>query len=154
MIWGVIVGTYSSIFIAGALLLYVQPQRGGQKKTVGQAERTAALDEDLPPARSAGGPEPEAALPEPEAPVANVSDIVRAADAAEAAIVGGGGRGRSRAGARAHRLAPATPGKLGTGAPPPATQARQALRAHRGHHAARPRRPADHRELRRRRLQN
>ena len=86
MIWGVIVGTYSSIFIAGALLLYVQPQRGGQKKTVGQAERTAALDEDLPPARFATEPEPAAALPEPEAPVANVADIARAADAAEAAL--------------------------------------------------------------------
>ena len=54
MIWGVIVGTYSSVFIAGALLLYVQPQRGGQKKTVGQAERLAAVDEQEP-ARSAPG---------------------------------------------------------------------------------------------------
>ena len=89
MIWGVIVGTYSSIFIAGALLLYVQPQRGAQKKAVGQAERTAALEEDLPPARFAA--EPEAALPEPEAPTADVADIVRAADAAEAAIVDEGG---------------------------------------------------------------
>ena len=86
MIWGVIVGTYSSVFIAGALLLYVQPQRGGQKKTVGQAERTAAVDEDLPPARFAAEPEPAGALPEPEAPVANVADIARAADAAEAAL--------------------------------------------------------------------
>ena len=93
MIWGVIVGTYSSIFIAGALLLYVQPQRGGQKKTVGQAERTAALDEDLPPARFAAEPEPAAALPEPEAPVANVADIARAADAAEAALAQEGEEG-------------------------------------------------------------
>ena len=50
MIWGVIVGTYSSVFIAGALLLFVQPQRGGQKRTVGQAERTAAIEETAPPA--------------------------------------------------------------------------------------------------------
>ncbi len=48
MIWGVIVGTYSSIFIAGALLLSVQPQRGGQKRTVGQAERTAAIEQEAP----------------------------------------------------------------------------------------------------------
>lgn len=50
MIWGVIVGTYSSVFIAGALLLFVQPQRGGQKRAVGQAERTAAIEETAPPA--------------------------------------------------------------------------------------------------------
>ena len=93
MIWGVIVGTYSSVFIAGALLLYVQPQRGGQKKTVGQAERTTAVDEDLPPARFAGEPEPAGALPEPEAPAANVADIARAADAAEAAIAQEGEEG-------------------------------------------------------------
>ena len=28
MIWGVIVGTYSSIFVASPLLLYIQPHRG------------------------------------------------------------------------------------------------------------------------------
>ena len=84
-----IVGTYSSIFIAGALLLYVQPQRGGQKKTVGQAERPLPSTRTCP-RTVRGGPEPEAALPEPEAPVANVSDNVRAADAAEAAIAGEG----------------------------------------------------------------
>ena len=50
MIWGVIVGTYSSVFIAAALLLFVQPQRGGQKRAPGQAERTAALEESAPPA--------------------------------------------------------------------------------------------------------
>ena len=50
MIWGVVVGTYSSVFIAGALLLFVQPQRGGQKRAVGQAERTAAIEEAAPPA--------------------------------------------------------------------------------------------------------
>ena len=50
MIWGVIVGTYSSVFIAGALLLTVQPQRGGQKRAAGQAERLGAVDEEAPPA--------------------------------------------------------------------------------------------------------
>ena len=55
MIWGVIVGTYSSVFIAGALLLTVQPQRGGQKKAVGQAERLGAVDEE--PAAEALPPE-------------------------------------------------------------------------------------------------
>ena len=50
MIWGVIVGTYSSVFIAGALLLTVQPQRGGQKRAAGQAERLASVDEEAPPA--------------------------------------------------------------------------------------------------------
>ena len=50
MIWGVIVGTYSSVFIAGALLLTVQPQRGGQKRAAGQAERLAAVDEEAPAA--------------------------------------------------------------------------------------------------------
>ena len=85
MIWGVIVGTYSSVFIAGALLLYVQPQRGGQKKAVGQAERLAAVDEDERPA--ALGAEPAAALPEPDAaPDDDRAAIVRAAQAAEAAM--------------------------------------------------------------------
>ena len=57
MIWGVIVGTYSSVFIAGAMLLTVQPQRGGQKRAAGQAERLGAIDEEpsaaLPPAAGA-----------------------------------------------------------------------------------------------------
>ena len=30
MIWGVIIGTYSSIFIAVPLLLYMQPRRGDE----------------------------------------------------------------------------------------------------------------------------
>ena len=80
MIWGVIVGTYSSVFIAGALLLYVQPQRGGQKRTVGQAERTAAIDAE--PEAEALPAEAAPALPEPEAPIA---ETVAAAEAAEAA---------------------------------------------------------------------
>ena len=75
MIWGVIVGTYSSVFVAGALLLYVQPQRGGQKRTVGQAERLAALDE---------GAAAEA-LPAPDAPADEQSDLAALVDAAEAA---------------------------------------------------------------------
>ena len=30
MIWGVIIGTYSSIFVAVPLLLYLQPRRGDE----------------------------------------------------------------------------------------------------------------------------
>ena len=69
MIWGVIVGTYSSIFVAGALLLSVQPQRGGQKRTVGQAERTAAIEREAPPEAlmaQAGAASPDDAGPEAE----------------------------------------------------------------------------------------
>jgi preprotein translocase SecF subunit len=66
MIWGVIVGTYSSIFVAGALLLYIQPQRMAPKKTVGQAERTAAVDEPIPAAVLAA--QADAALAEEGAP--------------------------------------------------------------------------------------
>ena len=80
MIWGVIVGTYSSVFIAGALLLTVQPQRGGQKRAAGQAERLAAVDEE--PAAEALPPESAPALPEPDA---SVAETVAAAEAAEAA---------------------------------------------------------------------
>ena len=80
MIWGVIVGTYSSVFIAGALLLTVQPQRGGQKRAAGQAERVAAIDEE--PAAKALPPESAPALPEPDA---SVAETVAAAEAAEAA---------------------------------------------------------------------
>ena len=79
MIWGVIVGTYSSVFIAGALLLTVQPQRGGQKRAAGQAERLAAVDEE--PAAEALPPESAPALPEPDA---SVAETVAAAEAAEA----------------------------------------------------------------------
>ena len=91
MIWGVIVGTYSSIFIAGALLLYVQPQRGGQKKTVGQAERTAAVDDDAPPAALPAAP--AAASAETDAGTTDRAEIVRAAQAAEAAMAEDGEEG-------------------------------------------------------------
>ncbi len=80
MIWGVIVGTYSSVFIAGALLLYVQPQRGGQKKAVGQAERLAALEDEAAADAAPRGAAP--ALPEPDA---SIAETVAAAEAAEAA---------------------------------------------------------------------
>ncbi|MBR72740.1 MAG: protein translocase subunit SecF [Rhodospirillaceae bacterium] len=49
MIWGVIAGTYSSVFVAGALLLYVKPQRGNKSKSdskYANAERLQA-DADL-----------------------------------------------------------------------------------------------------------
>ena len=31
MLWGIVAGTYSSLFIAAPLLLYVKPRRSGQK---------------------------------------------------------------------------------------------------------------------------
>lgn len=47
MIWGILIGTYSSIFVAGALLLYVQPKRTSRKAKVGfgTAERTEQLED-------------------------------------------------------------------------------------------------------------
>ncbi|MBT6441060.1 MAG: protein translocase subunit SecF, partial [Alphaproteobacteria bacterium] len=58
MIWGVVAGTYSSIFVAGALLFYVRPQRGPRADKADRfadAERlqaaaeteTAAVDAEL-----------------------------------------------------------------------------------------------------------
>ena len=46
MIWGVVVGTYSSIFVASAILLYVKPGTGTNvvKSGFGGAERTEAVD--------------------------------------------------------------------------------------------------------------
>jgi len=55
MIWGVVVGTYSSIFIASAALMHVRPGRGSKvaaKGGFGTAERTTAL----------AGPEDDEAL--------------------------------------------------------------------------------------------
>jgi preprotein translocase subunit SecF len=31
MLWGIVIGTYSSLFIAAPLLLHVRPRRGGEK---------------------------------------------------------------------------------------------------------------------------
>ncbi|MEE8173032.1 MAG: protein translocase subunit SecF [Alphaproteobacteria bacterium] len=47
MIWGVVVGTYSSIFVASAILMYVRPGTGTKvaKAGFGTAERTEALSE-------------------------------------------------------------------------------------------------------------
>ena len=103
MIWGVIVGTYSSVFIAGALLLYVQPQRGGQKKTVGQAERLAAVDEDVPPGAVTAEAAP--ALPKPDAPPGGGAALAAAADAAEAALTEEGGEESGSTGSRRQRRA-------------------------------------------------
>ena len=46
MIWGVLVGTYSSIFVAGSVLVYINPGKGTNmtKTSFGGAERTAKLD--------------------------------------------------------------------------------------------------------------
>ena len=98
-----IVGTYSSVFIAGALLLYVQPQRGGQKKTVGQAERLAAVDEDVPPGVVTAEAAP--ALPKPDAPAAGGAALAAAADAAEAALEEEGGEESGSTGSRKQRRA-------------------------------------------------
>ena len=47
MIWGVVVGTYSSVFVAGAILMYVKPGTGTNvaKSGFGDAERTKAADD-------------------------------------------------------------------------------------------------------------
>ena len=47
MIWGVVVGTYSSVFVASAILMYVRPGTGTNvaKSGFGDAERTKALDD-------------------------------------------------------------------------------------------------------------
>lgn len=47
MIWGVVVGTYSSVFVASAILMYVRPGTGANvaKSGFGDAERTKALDD-------------------------------------------------------------------------------------------------------------
>jgi predicted RND superfamily exporter protein len=75
MIWGVIVGTYSSVFIAGAMLLTVQPQRGSKKVEagIGTAERTQELqsEQDFDPSLVV---EAEAPLPELEAPDAEEAE--------------------------------------------------------------------------------
>ncbi len=46
MVWGVIVGTYSSVFIAGSTLLYIKPVRNKsvEKAGFGAAERTQAVE--------------------------------------------------------------------------------------------------------------
>ncbi|MEC9454330.1 MAG: protein translocase subunit SecF [Pseudomonadota bacterium] len=47
MIWGVVVGTYSSVFVASAILMYVRLGTGTNvtKSGFGDAERTKALDD-------------------------------------------------------------------------------------------------------------
>ena len=40
MLWGVVVGTYSSLFIAAPMLYYIRPKRGGRAKD--EAERREA----------------------------------------------------------------------------------------------------------------
>lgn len=67
MIWGVVIGTYSSVFVAGALLLYVRPRRGPrvEKAGAGTAERLAPR-EDMTPETSPETP----ALAEADEPAA------------------------------------------------------------------------------------
>ena len=47
MIWGVVVGTYSSIFVASSILVHVKPSAGtnATKLGFGSAERTQAIDQ-------------------------------------------------------------------------------------------------------------
>jgi preprotein translocase SecF subunit len=47
MIWGVVVGTYSSVFVAGAVLMHVKPGTGTNvaKSGFGDAERTTSADD-------------------------------------------------------------------------------------------------------------
>ena len=78
-------------------------QRGGQKKTVGQAERLAAVDEDVPPGVVAAEAAP--ALPKPDAPAAGGAALAAAADAAEAALEEEGGEESGSTGSRKQRRA-------------------------------------------------
>jgi preprotein translocase subunit SecF len=44
MLWGIVIGTYSSLFIAGPILNYVQPNRRAIARdadSAGEAERSA-----------------------------------------------------------------------------------------------------------------
>ena len=151
MIWGVIVGTYSSIFIAGALsTLCAAP--------AGRAE------EDRRPGGAAGRRRRGSATCVSRGRGGARRGVIRTAGAwslcgrdgggggSGRGCAGGGGRGRARIGA--HRVAQAAPGEFLAGAPPPPAQAQQTLSLPVGYHAARPRGPAPHRELRRRRLQD
>ncbi|MBR45188.1 MAG: hypothetical protein CMM31_01635 [Rhodospirillaceae bacterium] len=47
MIWGVVVGTYSSVFVAGSILMYVKPGTGTNTAAsgFGDAERTKSRDD-------------------------------------------------------------------------------------------------------------
>jgi preprotein translocase subunit SecF len=42
MLWGLVIGTYSSLFIAAPLLYYIRPKRGSEAKAERQEEETAA----------------------------------------------------------------------------------------------------------------
>jgi preprotein translocase subunit SecF len=58
MMWGVVVGTYSSLFIAAPMLYYIRPQRGGRTR-----EKAEAEDEVKPPAKRPPVARPAAAKP-------------------------------------------------------------------------------------------
>ena len=58
MLWGVVVGTYSSLFIAAPMLYYIRPKRGGRAKE--EAEPAAARS---PPAQADASASPAAAKP-------------------------------------------------------------------------------------------
>src|SRR6266403_840865 len=41
MLWGIVIGTYSSLFIAAPLLYYIRPKRGAEAKKAAGAEGAA-----------------------------------------------------------------------------------------------------------------
>jgi preprotein translocase subunit SecF len=41
MLWGIVIGTYSSLFIAAPLLYYIRPHRGTEVKKAAEAETAA-----------------------------------------------------------------------------------------------------------------
>ncbi len=95
MIWGVVVGTYSSVFVAGSILMYVKPGSGTNvaKTGFGGAERTASRDDptqDEAVQRFAALPDPGDDDDEDEAGEAEAAES--APDAAPA-----GSRARRRA---------------------------------------------------------
>jgi len=64
MLWGVVVGTYSSLFIAAPMLYYIRPKRGGRTKSEDDAE--AQKPAPKPAAKPVAKP-PTRPLPKPGA---------------------------------------------------------------------------------------
>ncbi|HEX4113302.1 MAG TPA: protein translocase subunit SecF [Stellaceae bacterium] len=65
MLWGVVVGTYSSLFIAAPMLYYIRPKRGSRAKDE-EAESEAARPTQRP--RSAPRPAPKSGLKPSDSP--------------------------------------------------------------------------------------
>jgi preprotein translocase subunit SecF len=56
MLWGVVVGTYSSLFIAAPMLYYIRPKRGGRTKEEAEPETKPAARTPRPTAKPAAKP--------------------------------------------------------------------------------------------------